>query len=142
MNKDLIKKLQDNKAHRIFIDMSEEEHQVLWKLKEKGFVQVLTNMMKWTVYSSGLLNIDIYRINPNYQQEPEFVDLEITVNGQWLGIVSNDIKVLPFVFTKLYELPSLPNFVEFRYENGITLYFIHVASKVAQGNKVFARLRT
>jgi hypothetical protein len=57
-----------------------------------------------------------YAIKPDYQPEPEFEDIEIIKQGNWLGITrpwAGDYSRFPHDFTHLYCLPSLPNFLGF-----------------------------
>lgn len=149
---DLIEKLKDNKAHVIFIDLSNEEQQVLWMLKKKGVVQKLNNEMVWIEKpeTEGLRNIDIYRIKPDYQPEPKYVDFEIVKHAQgivqiwWLGVWKELHDFLPYDFNHLHCLPSLPNFAFFWYEDGCKIPSISIesiANRKAEGKKVFARFR-
>ena len=95
-------------------------------------------------------NQTTYAIKPDYKPEPEYVDLEIVENGNWLGIVLTDtnkvpLTIVPYVFTKLYELPSLPNFEQFYQSFGGKPCYVstnYVAKFISEGKKVFARFRS
>ena len=80
---------------------------------------------------------------------PEYVDLEIVLDNteRWLGVYDKNCNTfLPFGFTHLHCLSSLPNFKEFWYETekGNNWYFTNdglVATYIDEGKKVFARFR-
>ena len=92
-----------------------------------------------------------YAIKPDYKPEPEFVDLEIRVKSdgtwRWLGVpdCAGNYDWLPHHFTHLHCLPSLPNFAGFFWKDKIIIYSTyidHVANRIAEGHKVFARFRS
>ena len=154
---ELIEKLKDNEAHKIFADFPEIEQEILNKSKPLGLVQCLNDNLEWITakhYNDSCFNIGIYRIDPAYQPEPEYVDLEIVKHTEvsnepfwWLGVWKNaDGKrydFLPFEFTHLHCLPSLPGFVGFTEEDMLGCLVIEkVASKISEGHKVFARFKT
>ena len=156
MNK-LIEKLKDNEAHKIFADMSNEEQQVLWSLMATNALQHLTEDMNWCQKSkeSKLFNLSIYRIKPDYQPEPEFVDLEVVRHAEgtveqtwWLGVWADKRAELPHAFTHLHCLVSLPNFECFwnkipsPVDSENTFYCLGLVTKMRNaGHKVYARFR-
>ena len=78
--------------------------------------------------------------------EPEFEDIEITLDDadRWLGVWHREYRFLPNGFTRLGDLPSLPNFKKFFYAVGVTEHHISfdcIANMISQGNKVYARFR-
>ncbi len=150
---DLIKKLKDKTYVRAFGLMLPKERECFRKVGKGNCTLYGGKERGWwnCAVAEGFDDICTYAIKPDYQ--PEFVDLEIKK-----GFIKNDIQCLhrverlgvydadcpfelPYYFTLINQLTSLPNFVEFRYENGITVDLIHVASKVAQDRKVYALLR-
>jgi hypothetical protein len=89
-----------------------------------------------------------YILKPDYQPEPEYVDLEIIKRGGWLGVWRLGNRFLPKPFTHLYCLPSLPGFQCFWHSNDDKFsQHAHVnidvvASLVRQScHKVYARFR-
>ena len=84
---------------------------------------------------------------------PEFVDLEIIEfeqdSGKWLGVLmgGNEI-ILPYQFTHLHCLPSLPNFEGFYGEDDLVkggsvfVFAENIARQISEGKKVFARFRS
>ena len=147
----MIEKLKDNEAHRIFGDMSDEEqgclahigNENLEYLSPSGSYGVNSFGLSWTPKGkSSLMYPDgIYRIKPDYQPEPEFVDLEIK-SEQMLGVYRREHKFLPYNFTNLHYLPSLPNFAGFHREGlTVSLDLEYVAKYIFEGKKVYAKLR-
>ena len=141
---DLIKKLKDKNYVRALGLMSPEEQKCFKEVGQDN-CEVFCGCNLWNnSICHRFLEVSTYAINPDYKPEPEFVNLEIVIGGDWLGVHRADAEgkvVLPHGFTHLHCLPSLPNFVEFYYKYGITLSFIHVAPKIFDGKKVFARFR-
>lgn len=154
---EIIKKLKDNEAHRIFADMSKEEQAILNKLYSKKNVQFLSNSMMWELvagYGTCCKNT-IYRIAPDYQPEPEYVDLEIVRHTEgieqiwWLGVWKCNggkrYDFLPWGFTHLHVLPSLPNFEGFyinKYPDWTPAEYQRISHRIEVEKKtVFARLR-
>lgn len=68
---ELIEKLKDNEAHRIFEDMTDREQECLRRHKEiYGVVEFLLCTMKWASATGiTLYTTSIYRIKPDYQPE-------------------------------------------------------------------------
>ncbi len=122
----LVEKLKDNEAHRIFVDMTGNEQECLRRHKEINVVEYLTGTMKWSIAKGiTLYATSIYRIKPDYQPNPGFVDLEITEHLQgprkWLGILSDGSdsnSFLPYQFTHLRYLLGLEEFEGFYLKNG------------------------
>ena len=89
-----------------------------------------------------------YAIKPDYQPEPEFVDLEIFALDGWLMVQrDSNCEFLPYLQTHLHCLPSLPNFEGFYMPDPVItdgheyLFIGTVARNIAKGKKVFARFR-
>jgi hypothetical protein len=82
-----------------------------------------------------------YAIKPDYQSEPEYVDVEIEVKGRRL--IATDYSGILTGPTAIHMLPSLPNFEGF-WKNNIHehIYLDLVAMNVSKGRKVYARFRT
>ena len=115
MNKELIERLKDKKYVRAFGLMKNEERECFRKV---GYDNCLRYVAKdsWTKSSTHDLfsNITTYAIKPDYQPEPEYVDLEITEEKGLLGVRAGfHCVTLIYEFTHLHCLPSLPNFEGF-----------------------------
>jgi len=141
--KDLIEKLKKNE--KPFGLLTLEEQECLDKVGKQNCL-VYTNSGKWeNAAKCSFQSGNTYAIKPDYQPEPEFVDLEIVRHGDFLGAF-NDPDVLPFNFTHLHCLPSLPKFHSFVYTkvNGVEEWLptVSVASEIDEGHKVFARFRS
>ena len=148
--KDLIKKLKNNEAHRIYADMTKAEQLCLEGLREKNAVELLCDDGEKIIWhkegTSPLFLTSIYRIKPDYNPEPEYIDLEIEEHKGYLGVWKKTeaakYKHLPFQFTHLHALPSLSNFEDFRLDNKSTcIEFEDVASFMSEDHKVYARFR-
>ena len=86
-----------------------------------------------------------YAIKPDYQPEPEYIDLEIEEHesGMWLGVYS-DHHGMPHHFTHVRYLPDLSNFECFWYKfqgGKVEFYTNGKVAKLRREGKVFARLR-
>ena len=150
---ELIEKLKKNKI--AFGLMTPEEQECFRKV---GAINCLFYNYhgKWetlTADKANLMNCNTYAIKPDYQPEPEFVDLEITKHAEgtlkqtwWLGVWADERVDLPHAFTHLHCLPSLPGFRYFWYINlavgtEARIHFAHVAKKIDEGKTVYAKLR-
>ena len=162
---EMIEKLKDKDYVRAFGLMTPEEQECFEKVGKQNCL-VYTNGGKWEdaakcPFSSG----NTYAIKPDYQPEPEPVDLEITKCSDakgvfWLGCWSEehlkpfvDGVSLPHSFTHLHCLPSLPNFVCFweetetdkdktGYRLDKAFWIVGLAAdKADEGKKVYARFR-
>ena len=138
---ELIEKLKDNDAHRIFADMTDDERECMVKVGYKN-CQVLTEYMSWRdiSYPGGrLMGNSVYRIKSNYQPEPEYVDYPVATfesgGERWLGIFRGTVNA----WTHLHCLPSLPGFRGFLDANGGTLQITWIAERISRGQKVIAR---
>ena len=148
--KKLIERLKDNKAHIIFADMSRDDQSCIRTAHSKDKVQYLSDIMSWEnkALFCELKNTGIYRLEPDYQPEPEYVDLEIVKAFNWLGVwrIGSKLEdVLPHDFTHLHCLPSLPNFQKFWFKdeagNICRVITDDVSSARDQGKTVYARVR-
>ena len=150
---ELIEKLKDKKFVRAFGLMEEilpGSQECFKKVGKKNCIGYLAEgwidaaPYQYKRFSQGTT----YAIKLDYKPEPEYeyVDVEIVEfeqhSGKWLGVPS---EFLPYQFTHLHCLPSLPNFVGFWCNpdrNIPYLPFVLIAKKVSEGKKVFARFRT
>ena len=139
MSKEQIEKLKNNE--KPFGLLTPEEQECFRKVSKGNCLYVSDMMKKW--YQAPLAGEFCYgctyRIKPDYQPEPEFVDLEIILlkkRGKLGCSIDN-------YWHDLHELPSLPNFVGFKrdYDKGCFLYLSNVARVVSENKKVFARFR-
>ena len=140
MNKELIEKLKDKTYVRAFGLMTPEERECLMKIGRAN-CEYYTNTYNWTTIGNCDFSQSVtYAIKPDYQPEPEFVDLEIVNTLNLLGAWINS------EFLPLHKLPSLPKFKEFWYyrEFGHRVDFCcsgKVASLRDRGETVYARFR-
>jgi len=149
---EIIEKLKDKNYVRAFGLMTPEEQELFKKVKKQNCI--IYNLGKhWLDCQNSkeeFYDIQTYAIKPNYQPEPEYVDWEIVKgNDNFLGIhrriISNDPPI-PFSFTHLHCVPSLPNFDQFWWDSDTGTRFgsvciESVARLRAEGKKVYARFR-
>ena len=145
MNKDLINQLKNNEKALGLLSI--EEKACFEKVGKENCL--CYSESGWQEVGIGtFLKSMIYAIKSDYQPEPEYVGLEIVKceqdSGEWLGVHSDGFSFLPYQFTHLHCLPSLPSFVGFYYERagGITpgsIFATSVAKKIRQGETVCAR---
>ena len=146
MNKEIIKRLKDKKFVRAFGLMLPEEQECFKEVGERNCL-FYTNLNRWSGQEHGFANSVTYAIRPNYQPEPEFQDVEIIQQGNWLGITrpwAEDYSRFPFDFTHLHCLPSLPGFRGFLrpgHDRDISIDFEEVANFIDRKQKVFVRFR-
>ena len=155
--KELIEKLKDKTYVRAFGLMSPEEQECFKKVKQKNCLIFCTDC-SWDEtldIEADYVNIYTYAIKPDYQPEPEFVDLEVVRHAEgtveqtwWLGVWADKRAELPHAFTHLHCLPSLPNFECFwnkipsPVDSENTFYCLGLVTKMRNaGHKVYARLR-
>ena len=149
---ELIEKLKDKNYVRVFGLMTPEEQECFMKVGKKNCL--FYSLGGWNIGDNEFfVDITTYAIKPDYQSEPEFVDLEIIKYSQgtveqswWLGVWKysdlEEHKFLPHLFTHLHILPSLPNFEGFKEEHVEgTLAIERIARYIHEGKKVFARFR-
>ena len=159
MNKELIEKLKDKNYVRAFGLMTPEEQECIEKVGLQNCLALCQplrapgpHIVNWVSgeITGNLKGGTTYVIKPDYQPDPEFVDVEITQQGSWLGITrpwAEDYSRFPYDFTNLYCLPSLPSFEEFRYHSkgsGMTICtasFAGLAKQLSLGKTVYARFR-
>jgi len=149
MNKELIEKLKIKYYVRAFGLMLPEEQECFKEVGKGNCLWYYSNSWSGNSMSDNCFsNHMTYAIKPDYQPEPEFVDLEITRQGNWLGITrpwAEDYSRFPSDFNNLHCLPSLPNFEFFFYwkETGIReIFFDDVATRIRKDKeKVYARFR-
>ncbi len=145
---EIIEKLKDKTKVKAFGLMEPEEREVYKKAGNRNCLYYLVKDSWPSTLSGNFLDANTYIIKPDYQPEPEFVDLEIVMTGGcWLGVWQEDDSPLPHQnFTQLHCLPSLPNFHCFWsgeiYTAGRLFWQTGtVASIKANGKKVWARFR-
>ena len=101
--------------------------------------------MTWEKPSHNFHYANTYILNPDYKPESEYVDLEIQLHegfyGAWSPSKDDESIVLPFRFTHLHCLLSLPGFDHFERDTGQILLSEHVANAIYSDGKVFARFR-
>lgn len=155
---ELIEKLKKKGYVRAFGLMTPEEQECFEKVGKKNCIYLLTNEENEDSWMDGKYSHKVfkgdttYAIKPDYQPEPEYVDLEIERCSDsegivWLGAWSEEhIKPsekgmkLPYPFTHLHCLPSLPGFDGFEVD-GNTIPTEYVASNISVGCKVIAKFR-
>jgi hypothetical protein len=154
---ELIEKLKDKNYVRAFGLMKPEEQECFRKVGPDN-CDIYCTSSKWEDASGGgdFCIIWTYTIKPEYQPKPEYVDCEIVKHAQgdieqtwWLGVWKSSrgkiYKFLPYEFTHLHCLPSLPNFEGFHSkENQISEFHLSITAVsriVDEGKKVYARFR-
>jgi len=142
MNKDLIEKLKKNEMP--FGLLTKEEQKCL-KEVGKEYCQYFDGS-KWNSRGGTLFILDAtYRIKPDYQPEPEYIDIEITEEDGWLGIDCKRLykQELQYPFLHLHCVPSMPNFANFWRGNDKEIYvhFQDISQLINQGRTVYARFR-
>ena len=151
---ELIEKLKDKNYVRAFGLMSKEEQECLEKAgKSNCFVFDGRSWFSMDYYSDKRFHTGCtYAIKPDYKPEPEFVDLEIdedieiSTGIRWLGVHKDEkSSFLPYLFTHLHCLPSLPNFERFHENDDDEDDFLSIewiATNIDEGKKVVARFRS
>jgi len=136
---ELIKKLKDKTYVRAFGLMTPEEQECLKKVGKDNCL-IFTANSNWKAgnwlcleFSRGLT----YAIKPDYQPEPEFVDLEIVEDDGRLGVYQPESGQ----FIPLHCLPSRTGFEKFWWEDVSYMPTTNVATRISKGHKVYARLR-
>ena len=145
--KDIIENLKDKSFVRAFGLMKPEEQEVYRKMT-KGNCIFYTSGGQWSdTIGEIFLSNHTYAIKPDYQPEPEYVDLEIVTAFSWLGIwrIGSGIEGLPYDFIHLHCLPSLPNFEGFytdKYPKGQLVEYQRISYRTTvEKKKVYARFR-
>jgi len=151
MNKELIEKLKIKYYVRAFGLMLPEEQECFREVGKGNCLWYYSNSWSGNSMSDNCFsNHMTYAIRPKYQPEPEFVDLEIIQQGNWLGITrpwAEDYSRFPSDFNNLHCLPSLPNFEGFYMPDPVAkdgheyLFIGTVARNIAKGKTVYARFR-
>ena len=147
---EMIEKLKDKDYVRAFGLMKPEEQECLKKVRKENCVIFNDTWALPYQLCQPFENRFTYAIKPDYQPEPEFVDLEI-VEGKdgFLGVYNKEpIPMTNFPFVHLHCLPSLPNFEGFYMPDPVItdgheyLFIGTVARNIAEGKKVYARFRS
>ena len=142
---EMIEKLKKNKI--AFGLMSPEEQELLRKANTSNCLFYNPGGNWLTIHCDMDFDRDrTYAIKPDYQTEPEFVDLEIFALDGWLMVQrDSNCEFLPYLQTHLHCLPSLPNFEGFIRKPTMTIeekWFLQgVAKQISEGHKVYARFR-
>ncbi len=147
--KELIEKLKDKNYVRAFGLMSKEEQEVYRKVGRYNCIFFNGDNSTWENYGQVFFNGTTYAIKPDYQPEPEYVDLEIVEENGWLGIAAIGYEnLVTYPFTHLHCLPSLPNFHCFWKDTGKghnlsnEIYSItEISPLINKGIKVYARFK-
>ena len=143
---ELIKRLQDKNYVRAFGLMSPEEQKCFEKVTKHNCL-FYSDCRGWVNTGGLFMNGSTYAIKPDYQPEPEYVDLEIEEHEGFLGVWRNRAQYfLPHRFTHLHCLPSLPNFEGFWYQETDIIehkmiMLVNVATLVYEGHKVYPKFR-
>ena len=143
MNKELIEKLKRNE--KPFGLLSKEEKECIRKAGMEN-VQYYNgdNWINKPCAYPDLFTHSTYRIKPDYQPEPEYEDVEIVMHGKCLGGNENLRLGIwnansPRFWIPLYEIPAMPNFVDFHHLEKLDI--TDIATDINRGLKVYARFR-
>lgn len=133
---DMIEKLKKNE--KPFGLLSKEEQECLKDVEVINLEHFQDG--KWE-QSFALLDHLTYRINPDYQSEPEHEDVEIEIEDNRLGIDSTKWFDKELHFTPLHEIIDMPNFVDFLdLDEAIAEVALkYVSTRVRLKHKVIAR---
>jgi hypothetical protein len=139
----VIEKLKDKKYVRAFGLMSPEEQELLRKANTSNCLFYNPGGNWLTIRCDMDFDRDrTYAIKPDYQPEPEYVDLEI-VEGKdgFLGVYNKEpIPMTNFPFVHIHCLLSLPNFKGFYIKGSDN---VEVEPQwVARHDNVIARFRS
>jgi len=144
----LIEKLKDKTYVRAFGLMSPEEQECFEKVGKENCLGFSEAISPWKDIGVGtFLKSMTYAIKPDYQPEPEFENIEVKradCDGyDWLGIHDGGCSFsLPYAFTHLHCLPSLPNFECFyRKDTCANVFADRVSRCISKGQTVYARFR-
>lgn len=144
----LIEQLKDPKQAQPFGLRTPEEQEALKKAGKEN-CRWLSRSGNW-IYEEEHKNfpfciIITYILQSDYQPKPEYVDFEIELDDGFYGARSYTCNykgvLLPFTFTHLHCLPSLPEFDHFFLEGGQIQHLEHIAESIHNGAKVYARFR-
>ena len=139
----LIEQLKNKESAQAFGLMTAEKQECLEKVGKENCLMYYA--VVWQDAQGRIFNnISTYAIKPDYQPPEEFVDLEIQDRNGWLGVERWDDRAafLPFDFTHLHCLSSMPGFAGF-YES-ITNEWIceeRVAEHWRQKHKPYAKFQ-
>ena len=140
---ELIEKLKDKNYVRAFGLMKPEEQKCLEEANGKNGVIVLLN----SGWEPGNMAFDCphltYAIKPDYQPEPEFVDLEIheTEDSRYAELRSLQADYKGYSLD-IADLVSLPDFVGFHYDEETAVGLEDVANLMDKKDTVYARFRS
>jgi len=137
--KELIEKLKDKTYVRAFGLMTPEEREAIRNLGA-GKCLCFTGLGWKQAFGNGTNEFgsgNTYAINPDYQPPEEFVDVEICIGktdmlGAWDSAKKKE-------WLPIHCLPSLQNFVKFVTESEQVILTEHVAVRVRDNEKVYAR---
>ncbi len=147
---EIITKLKDKTQVKAFGLMEPVEREVYEKVGKENLL-FYTNYDNWIEPMGGYGHFKgtvTYAIKPDYQPEPEFVDLEIRQAEDFLGIEAGRVEgvLINVDFTRLSYLVDDPNFQCFWSGESFAMreaFWVTgtVASIKANGKKVWARFR-
>jgi len=148
----VIEKLKDKSYVRAFGLMEETLPGSQECFRKVGIDNCLLYGDGWNLAGGEFIEYYTYAIKPDYQPEPEFVDLEIKVyDGKLVVEWGQHAPIYPSSgicpdFTVINCLPSLPNFHCFWHEfqgGKVEFYTDGKVSKLRdEGKTVYARFRT
>ena len=133
---DLIEKLKQKDYVRAFGLMSKEEQECYEKVAPENCLYYSHSNSWKAVWAFN--DHQTFAIKPDYQPEPEYVDLIVEIKDDILGILGIVWSKLQFV--SLHEIPSMPDFEGFYMKGSdIEVQPAWVARHYKEG--VIARLR-
>lgn len=151
-NQTLIEQLKDKKQAKPFGLHNKEAKEIFETARTKNCFVYWTDRI-WQTPVSDCFRVEFtYILKPDYKPGSEYVDLKIDLHegfyGAWSPCKEDESVVLPFRFTHLHYLPSLPEFDCFWLDEGNSYrdgnsYVgpARIAGLMFEGKKVFARFR-
>ncbi len=138
MNKELIEKLKHKDLAQPYCLLTKKEKRIL---KDAGYKNRLVLQVDGTFFSDAegnKQNLDVYILKPDYEPEPEWIDIEIVEGGQWLKLKENQPGKPGN--TWLLDCVANPRFVGFVSDSG-WVRLEEIATRIHNGQKVIARFR-
>lgn len=142
----LIEQLKDPKQAQAFGIYQQYYPKKEETLKNAGKENLLYHdLPEWRAKKEArFFSYSTYILKPDYQPEPEYVNLEIELEDGFYG-AWRERELLPCIFTHLHCLPCLPGFHGFwgdenpKCEDDLACQY--VGREIEKGKKVYARFR-
>jgi len=134
----IIERLKDKDYVRAFGLMSEEEQQTYYQAKTENCLRFSGSVTGKWVQASIFCIESTFAIKPDYQPQPEYVDLEIKEYEDALGVWEDEEGMT--TFTYLQGLPALQSFGGFWDENGKEVDYECISRRFRNGQRTIAKV--